>query len=63
MVPAGSEAWNLAMEQGEAGVRGNYDFCRLLGARAITQEFLEEGRYLGGDGVGGDAAAPMRAGV
>jgi hypothetical protein len=42
------------------------NYAYVVGARAITQEFLEEDRYLGGDGVGGDddaAAVPtMRAG-
>jgi hypothetical protein len=45
LVPAGSAQWRGAVEGGRDAVLGVYNFCRLRGARALTEAFLEEGGF------------------
>ena len=45
LVAADSPQWRAAVEGGKEAVCGVYDFCRLRGARALTETFLEEGGY------------------
>ena len=42
MLPKDSAGWKQGMSEGEASVRGIYDFCRLEGARAMLEKYLEE---------------------
>lgn len=45
LVPAGSVQWQTAIEGGLDAVRGVYNFCRLRGARELTEAFLEDGGF------------------